>query len=393
MQVKTFEALSFKDAVKQIKKEFGPDAVIVSTREKPIDGATHGNIVEVTAAVPESKRFGGSAKAQSTFAPDFTQAVEKLGAIENKIAHNHANLPSKHQFHSLETGLGEIKQLLLESLRDKDGSTLHNIPAHLVNIDRTLRTMDIDQTHVVALIKYLKAMPIPDDVIKNGPDSLEEHCRSQSMRWMLKRLKIAPRWTLMAGTQSVQGFVGPAGSGKTSTIAKIAAHYVSKENAKVAIFSCDTKRLASTEQLRLYAKILNVPFVALSSPNEIAERALAHRDRELILVDTPGRNTRSENELSDFESLRSKQVPVDLHLVLSATEKAQQLDRAVRCFAPLGIQSLVFTRLDESWTFGDVFNLGTKWSLPLSFFSLGSQIPDDLERATRERVIERIFGL
>lgn len=393
MQVKTFEALTLKDAIKQIKKEFGSEAVIVSTREKPIAGASRGSVVEVTAAIPESHRAGGSGRSITPTSPELNHAIEKLTSIESRISHNHANLPSKSQFHSVETGLSEIKQLLLESLRDKDGSTLQNIPSHLVNLDRSLRSMGVEEIHVVSLIKYLRALPIPDDVAKNGPEALEEHGRSQAMRWMLKRLKIAPRWTLMAGTQSVQAFVGPAGSGKTSVIAKIAAQYVSRENAKVAIFSCDTKRLAATEQLRLYAKILGIPFVAISSPQEIAERALEHRDRELILVDTAGRNTKNESDLSEFADLRSKQIPVDMHLVLSATEKATQLDRAVRCFAPLGLQSLIFSRLDESWTFGDVFNLGTKWSLPLSFFSLGPQIPEDLERATRERVIERIFGL
>jgi len=349
--------------------------------------------VEVTAAVPENKRSQGGSRMTTSGASDLNIALDKLSSIENRLTHSQSNLPTKNQVQSLETGLIELKQLLLESLRDKDGSTLQNIPAHLVNLDRSLRAMGVDESHVVGLIKYLRALPLADDTVKSGPEAVEEHVRSQAMRWMLKRLKIAPRWTLMAGTQSVQAFVGPAGSGKTSMIAKIAAQYVTKENAKVAIFSCDTKRLAATEQLRLYAKILNVPFVALSSPQEIADRALEHRDAVLILVDTPGRNTKSEADLGDFDALRSKQIPVDMHLVLSATEKSTQLDRAVRCFAPLGLQSLIFSRLDESWTFGDVFNLGTKWSVPLSFFSLGPQIPEDLERATRERVIERIFGL
>lgn len=393
MQVKTFEAISFKDAVKQIKKEFGSDAVIISTKEKPLEGSSRGTVVEVTAAMPESHRPGATAKPTTQAMSELSTAIDRLNGIDSRISAVQGNLATKTQAQAIETGLAELKMMLLETLRGRNGSTVENLPFHLVNIDRQLRVMGVDESHVVALVKHLKSLPMPDDVVKNGNDALEEHSKSQAIRWMLKKLKVAPRWTLMSGTQTVQAFVGPCGSGKTSVIAKLAAHYVGKERAKVAIFSCDTDRLAGTESLRLYAKILGIPFVPLSDLSELQDKVLQHRDRELILIDTPGRSVRADGDTSTLSGLRSGKIPVDLNLVVAATEKSDHLDRSLRTFAPLGLQSLIFTKFDDSWTFGDVFNLSVKWSVPLSFFSTGTNVPDDLERATRERVVERIFGL
>ena len=116
---------------------------------------------------------------------------------------------------------------------------------------------------------------------------------------------------------------------------------------------------------------------------------------ELVLVDTPaGVSPKAPELIAELAALKETGLPLDVHLVLSMTDKEAQLDQAVRAFSPVGLASVAFTKLDESWSFGEIFNLSKRWALPpSSFFAIGQQIPDDVERASRERVIERLFGL
>jgi flagellar biosynthesis protein FlhF len=390
MQVKTFEALSVKDAVKAVKREFGSDAVILSTREKISEGPEKLKMVEVTAAIPQSERtFGGASRAVST---ENTNDA-RLAVLELKLQQLADNSATRSQYHSLETGLSELKSLLLESLRGKDGSPLQNLPESLISLDRTLRANGVSDTNIAGLIKHLRTLAIDSDQARAGGTALEDFYKTNAMRWMLKRIKIAPRWTLSPGSAAVQAFVGPPGCGKTSMVAKIAAQYHIREKAKVLVVSCDNSRLAAPEQLRVYCKIVGVPFVAISTPTELSNVVLAQRDTSLVLVDTPGISTKAAPSINELQGLRSQNLGVDMHLVCSATEKQEQIERGVRAWSSLAIQSLAFSKLDESWSFGEIFNVSSKWSIPLSFFSTGQAIPEDLERATRERVVERIFGL
>lgn len=396
MQVKTFEALTFRDAVKQIKKEFGQDAVILGTKQKPMGAAGQGNMVEVTAAAPESSRSVSGAsrsKEQHASSASLNETIDRISALEAKISTQQSHIATRRQIQSLETGMAEIKLLLFEFLRNKEGSLLHNLPEHIAPIEMQLRLMGISETYTAELLKHLKSTPIPEEIRKQGSEAIEQHSRAQAMRWMLRRLKIAPRWTLMQGSQVVQVFVGASGSGKSALVAKLAAQYHSKEKNKVLVISYDTMRLAAADQMRLYCKIIGVPFLVANEAAEVSKHIVANRDVELILVDTSGRATKSDSAPTDLLALKSADTGADFHLVLSATERDSQLERSIKYFSQMGIQSASFTKLDECWTYGDIFNQALRWSLPLSFFGTGPSVPDDLERATRERVVERIFGL
>ncbi len=404
MQVKTFEALNIKDAVKAVKREFGQNAIILSTREKSINGEVNGHeqgrMVEVTAAVPESHSpdkeipFSTPMFPQTKHGADIrgTDIAGKLDHLDLQMSSLFDRMPAKTNVQHLETGLQEVKLLLLEALRTKEGSTIKNLPAHLVNLDRSLRSMGIEDIHIAKLVQHLLTLSSVKQP-ESGQLSLEEFYRAQAIRWMLKKIKVAPQWTVMDGHMSIQAFVGSTGVGKTTTISKLAAHYFVKKKKKVALVSLDPYRLGASEKLRIYAKIIGVPFIAINQPEELQKKVLEHKDIELVLIDTSGYSSKNTSLSGQLEALRKLELPIDIHLVLSVTDKEEQMDRTVRCFSQTGIQSLVFTKMDDSWSFGSVFNISQRWSLPLSFFSTGQEVPDDIERATRERVVERIFGL
>ena len=197
----------------------------------------------------------------------------------------------------------------------------------------------------------------------------------------------------MQGTTSVHAFVGPTGIGKTTTVAKLASLFRRKDNLKVLLLSYDDYRLAASEQLRIYSKIIDSPFETISRLDELPSILDKYKNIEMVLIDTAGRSPKSASMIKDLEYFKSCPVSVDVHLVLSTTDKEMQLDRTIRSFSPVGIQSLIFSKLDESWSYGEIFNMSSKWSLPLSYFAIGQKIPDDIERSSRERVVERIFGV
>lgn len=402
MQVKTFEADNMKEAVRAIKREFGQDAVILSTKSKTGQGAGQDSII-VTAAIPEKGRTQGATvrSVGSTHGGhDMTDAnsvsMEALGrvqSLENKVTALSETLANRAQMYSLETGLKEVRALLLDVLRNNATDTEGDLPPVIFDIYRQLKAHGVDDVYLANCIKAMTSLEPTPEVQAGGPDALKDFYRSQAIRWMLRRIKISPRVSQLPGTTAIHAIMGPSGIGKTSLIAKLAHHLVTKEKQKVLIASFDNERLAGHEQLRLYSKIVGAPFVTLTSADDLAAKISQYPGLDIVLIDTSGKSIKQNDSLNDLMSLKACSMPVELHLALSVTDKPEQHDRAVQYFARTGIQSLIFTRMDESWSFGEVFNLSQRWSIPLSYFSMGPKIPDDMERATRERVVERIFGL
>lgn len=394
MEIKTFEAFSIKDAVKAVKKSLGPDAIILSTREKH-SSAGKNKVYEVTATASSTTKSRSGASShlignEGTGIQLIEEASSQV-ALEYRLGNILETMSTKSQINMLDTGLSEIKALLIESLRGKDGSPIQGLPPYLVPIDRQLRAMGVHDSTIAELMRHLQN----ESIFEAGQsgEALEKYYRDKAAGWLMKRIKIAPRWQLLSGTPSIHSFVGTTGSGKTSLITKIAAHYSKKKNANVKVVSLDQNRLAATEQMRIFCKILGISFEAASGPEDFGQILQGNTKTDLVLVDTPGISPRDLNSIHALNSLRSRDFPIDFHLTISVTEKESQMDSSIRAFSCLGLNSLVFTKLDESGSYGEIFNMTKRWGLPLSFFGIGRDIPEDIERASRERVIERIFGI
>ncbi len=389
MDIRTFEAFSMKDAVKSVKKVLGVDAVILSTKEKPAPGGK-GTLYEVTAAAAGSTRKTGASRGEASHGTGIGGEQDtRLDATLARLTTLSDQSPTKRQVAALESGMQELKLLLVETLRGKDGSTLQDLPEAIVPIDRQLRVMGVSDVAIAELVKHLRTIPPPE----RGSDDASGYYRDQAVRWMMKRIKIASRWTVMPGSVSYHALVGATGVGKSAFVAKLAALYSMREKHKVAVVSLDNQRLAAAEQMRVFCKIIGVPFLTAQNAQDVQNVTSIHRDVELVLIDTAGTSPKNADAISELESLKLAGIPCEYHLCLSVTEKETQMEQAIRSFSRLGLNSLIFTKLDESWSFGEIYNLSKKWTLPLSFFGIGGDVPDDLERATRERVIERIFGL
>jgi flagellar biosynthesis protein FlhF len=207
----------------------------------------------------------------------------------------------------------------------------------------------------------------------------------------------ASRFTADAtlGRGSVQprivAMVGPPGSGKTTTLVKLAVNYGLAARRPVLLLSMDTLRVAAADQLRSYAAILGVGFQLLETVSSLAQTIEENRGKELIFIDTPGL---AYGDLQDSESLThflATRGDIDTHLVLPASMKAADLSRMVDAFEVLRPQHLLFTKLDETGSYGPIFSEAARSGKPLSFFTAGQRIPEDLEAASRERVLDLVL--
>jgi len=191
----------------------------------------------------------------------------------------------------------------------------------------------------------------------------------------------------------VVALIGPTGVGKTTTIAKLAAFSRLRRGQRVALITADTYRIAAVEQLRTYAEILDIPFKVALTPSDMASALASFADADLILIDTAGRSPTDAARLDEMNSFLSVARPVKTHLVLAATASATVLRRIVERFALLAPNACIISKLDESPTVGQAIAAARFASLPISFVTMGQEVPDHLEAARPELLARRMLGL
>jgi CheY-like chemotaxis protein len=187
-------------------------------------------------------------------------------------------------------------------------------------------------------------------------------------------------------------FVGPTGVGKTTTIAKIAAHCKLKEQRSVALITLDTYRVAAVEQLKLYANIIGVSLEVALTKREALAFIRRRRQTDLILLDTTGRSPMDPAGVDELHELLGLGHPIETHLVMSATTRERDLMDAMSRYATLPIDHLLFTKLDETTAYGNIFTMMQRTGLSLSYFSVGQSVPEDLEAVRPERLADLILG-
>lgn len=195
-------------------------------------------------------------------------------------------------------------------------------------------------------------------------------------------------------TSGVHVFVGPAGLGKTSSLVKMAARLVLEHKKRVALVTCDTMKVGAPEQMRIFAQILNVPFAVLRSAVDWNLLKQKLQSVDVVLVDMPAWNLKSIEEIQSSKQLLtafgfSKQI----HLVVSALAKTADLREIIKRFSVMPLNDLIFTNLDQAVEFGNIYEINQISSLPLLAFGTGSQVPEDMEFASSERILDLLFQL
>jgi flagellar biosynthesis protein FlhF len=204
-------------------------------------------------------------------------------------------------------------------------------------------------------------------------------------------IPVAP--PVQAGPSGLQvaALVGPAGAGKTATIAKLAAFAKQSLQQNVALLSLDVFRAGGADRLQRHASALQVPIHVCITAEDLKGALAYYHDKALVLIDTPGLRQRDVSRMEKLAALLDEARPAETHLVLSATSKPRDLAETAHRFEALRPTRLLFTKLDETCSYGPILSTLVRVKRPLSYLGVGEEIPQDLELATSKRVADLIL--
>lgn len=350
--VRTFRAATISAALARVKRELGPDAVLLGTRMRPSAG-TDREEVEITAAPPAAGPPRPAAAA----------------ATSSPVA---GNPPSA-------SGVDE-------PLNPSPAVTprTRGVPESLYPF-----YLELVQNEVAARIAARIVRQAVGPLNQTTPDPAAIRA---ALRTQLERMIPAGGGVEVAvgGARRI-ALVGPPGSGKTTTLAKLAAQLGLRQKRRVAILSLDRHRLGGHEQIRRYAEIIGVPMAEAETAAQVRAACEALASAEAILMDTGGVALRDQPRRAQLVELLAAAQPDETHLVLPASMSAAAQQRAAEAFAPLGVSRLVLTGLDEAVGFGVVLNVLGRLRLPVSYLTTGPRVPQDLLEACSRRLAELIL--
>lgn len=348
MQIKTYTAASMKDILSQIKNELGSDAVILSKREIADQnfGLSAKPLIEVTAAV------------------DYDTAMYDRQA--NVSPHASVLKPSETvPSGNISDDIIELKEMMKELMSHTGLDTQKRNPIR----------------------KKLIACGIRPNLADIILSKLGKQAKIESVRDLLAKIL----QTTPPAQKKVWAFVGTTGVGKTTTIAKIAARCVLTENKRVGLITLDTYRIGAVDQGRIYAKILNIPFLSVTTASEF-KTALSKLDPlDLILVDTVGRSHRCKDYVPRLLEYFNGVNPCTFLLMPVATRDSE-MDATTKTFSGLSIDRMIFTKVDEAVTTGSMINHNLIYRIPVSYLTTGQKVPEDIEKASSQKLIERCLG-
>ncbi len=406
MKIKTFRALTMQEALRAIKTELGPEAVILSTKRVRHGGRLFGmfgrSMIEVAAAIDPGNigkdRASGSRRSPSGehgFDDLLRLSLKRPSVQEGATFERSDPMPSKDPEPARHTPV-EWREILNE-LRDIR-RILTEAPARLER-NKRLDLTDILSSWCQDLIGAGLTCATAERMVEEVRQRLEESSLASpaAVRQVLSRVladhvHVAGPLLQPDERRKTVIFVGPTGVGKTTTIAKLAAHYRLQERRKVALITLDTYRLAAVEQLRMYAHLIGLTVDVALTRREAAECIRRQSQADLILIDTAGRSPRDAAGMEELKEMITLDPPCEVHLVLSAATRERDLRDGVTSYAGIPISRLLFTKLDETTSFGGLFDLGCRTGLALSYFSTGQRVPEDLEVVRPELVAALVLG-
>jgi flagellar biosynthesis protein FlhF len=240
---------------------------------------------------------------------------------------------------------------------------------------------DVDREVASNIIDYIKEMQIASWNLSKK--TIKSHLKSIFYEMGVR----IDRTGLFVGKPAIAVFVGGAGVGKTTTIAKLAAMYSKKHKRNIALITLDNYGIAGIKTLKRYAQIIGIPLEAAVNVAGLRKSIKKFQDNDLILVDTPGINHHNRALIREFGAFFNKLSDLQIHLVMNATTKEKDLTATVAAFKELNINRVLITKIDESSTYGNLINLLIKTNIQLSYICSGRRVPNDIEPGSVEKII------
>jgi flagellar biosynthesis protein FlhF len=379
MQVKRYEATNIHDALAKIKRDMGPDAIVLSTKRLPGEK----RLIEVLAA------------------KDNGREEQEIVTSENKKGPKGMIFDAEDReiLVSLRNEIGEIKSLVRGAGRERLNEEIAEIKDGMnIFFDALgLRNKGEGKHTPSQIYYYLLSRGLSREKAFRLLDEMHQGCLSQEMIDYDRGLKIVE--DMLKGTfiergekeKRVKVFLGPTGVGKTTTLAKLAARYSLEQKKSVGLITTDTYRIAAVDQLKTYARIMGLPLEVASGRETFHQSMERFHDKEFILVDTPGRSRAEGEYLSKLKDTLTGNWEMETNLLLSLTSSRENLMDVVGRFSVFGYDQIILTKLDECTRCGIFYDVVERASKPVSYISTGQNVPQDIEQASPVRLAELIM--
>ncbi|TSB46426.1 flagellar biosynthesis protein FlhF [Alkalicoccobacillus porphyridii] len=361
MKLRKFQASSMPEALNQIRMELGSEAVILHTKEIATGGwfgFFSKKQLEVTAAVDPA------AKSAYTKSPPKSPALKAVEPLQNTAQQDVSEKrKADHVPISADDAPDAVRQLDREFEKQE--------------VSVQLRTELREQ-----LFGYWYSLPKE----KRSTLALYQEAR----RWLSSQIREVKIGDSMF-EKKYMIFAGPTGVGKTTTIAKLAAEAALHQKKRVAIFTTDTYRIAAIDQLKTYASILQMPIEVIYSLEDFHKASETYSDYDLILIDTAGRNFIHDFYLQELQKTIDLSDQAALYVVLSLTSKYSDMKSVLQQFKKLPVNQVIFTKKDETSTYGAMLNVMIDDGLGIAYLTNGQNVPDDVIHVNEDLVLSTVM--
>lgn len=371
------------EAMKKIRKDLGKEAVILNSKiiyTGGFFGLFRKKNIEVIAAL-DNDMVQPSQIEKIDFSRVETNSemkqkdMQSPQPVQNKTGENKEMILKE---------IHDVKQLIKQITSQGHSSIVH-IPSPYREIYQKLLSQNISETILQQLT---------EDIYEHYYSKKEQVDKDNAYNFIVQSLVeyIKPLEFGAALQKKYIALIGPTGVGKTTTLAKIASIKAIEQKKKVAFITTDTYRIAAVEQLKTYAKILNVPIEVCYNLNDFKQAVEKFTAFDHVFIDTAGRNFRNKKHIEDLKKTIDFHTEMETYLVFSLTAKEEDLEMIYQQFSNIPIDKLIFTKLDETSCCGSLLNLSYKYHKPIAFITTGQDVPDDIIVATQHTIINQIVG-
>lgn len=382
MVIKKYIVSNMNEAMVKIRNELGKDAVIISQRKirkNGIKGYFSPKLIEVTAATDKLTKVKNNNNAK-----DFEESVESIKRIMESHLESvqDINLNSTNKTDKVVENIDEDDDLR------KEVNEMKMLINSLVNKENKQDNIKLKDEELKILEENDITKEISDEIINyiyldENKDRKEEALKE----YICSKVNIEEKE--LEGTVV---FVGPTGVGKTTTIAKLAGKLSLIDKRKVGLITVDTYRIGAVEQLRTYAEIMNIDFKVVITIKEMEQAIESMSECDVILIDTTGRSSKNKMQISELRAFVDKANTTNINLVLSSTTKNKDVLAIIEGYSILNYNRVIITKLDETTVYGSILNILIEADKPLSYITIGQNVPDDIKRPSKEELVDLILG-
>jgi len=363
-------------ALRNAQKECGEDAVVISTKKISSKTKTTKEMYEILVVLEDDY--------DNNFSKKKINIEQKNHNVHSKIKQENISVYDfKNEILKMHKDIQKVQKSLWEPK-----SKLYdlNVPSEFIDIYSLFEDNEFDEEMTYTILKK---------TITQLPISLksDEIKINNFFKLILKRI-IPIKYEIPARIhqRKIMMLVGPTGVGKTTTIAKLAARYAYKMGMdyKVGIITLDSFRVGAVEQLKAYTNIMRLPLEVVKKPEDLVEALLRLQDCNYILIDTAGSSQYDIDKIEQINKFqnRLKDISIEKMLVLPANTKKSDLHEVYKHYSILNIDNLIFTKLDETKSFGNIISFAYKVKKSICYLSVGQNVPDDLKCVDDKYLVE-----